>query len=300
MNQDAGTRAGVVAAVVLTVAGACSCSGEGPSSVWDDLSGTVYFLSGAQQDSIRAVNPRTGEVSDVPGAPEAFSISAPTDGSDLVISRGFVLRFNLRTGQTSVLVPEEDEVFYGSASVSPDGRRIVYVRSDRQGYSLIVRDSGGSDPKVVYGVTQQDPSQPGWLDNETLVFLAAAGGATRLWSVRADGSQLGFFSSDTGLIVDAVQPSPRTGRLLVVRRPTGSLPDELWELDRTGHLLRRLASIEDGLYPWFAWSPDEAFVAYCAPTPTSDADLMVLHVTSGQERSLTTGPGYECEPVWIP
>jgi tricorn protease-like protein len=132
------------------------------------------------------------------------------------------------------------------------------------------------------------------------LFLVSTSGAARLWSVAADGTALGFFASDTGLLVDAFKPSPLVDRLLVSVRPGAVPPAELWEMDSFGGFLRRITVLEQGSYGVYAWSPDGRYLTYCIPTPASPADLVLLHVESGEQRALTTGAGFECEPVWVP
>lgn len=286
---------GLLAALALPAA----CADDPPPSVWDDLTGTIYFLGGTYNDSIRRVDPRTGVIGTVPDPPMAFYLAAAPSGDWLLVTMGGVLRYDLRSFETSVVAPNTIEYNAHHGSVSPDGQRVAYARTDTSGYALLVRDVSGANPRVIVGPTHVGTQhQPAWIDTARLVFIHNSAGVARLRTVHADGTGLGYFASDTGLHIGAVAVSPQTQRLVVERRPTGAPPSELWEMDYAG-AMRRLVAV-DGLYPWFAWSPDGKYLVYCAATATSTADLFLLEVASAEVRQLTSEPGSECHPAWTP
>lgn len=286
-------------AIAIAVATwACSDSQE-PQSVWDDLSGTIYFLRSVTQDTIAKVDPRTGTISPVTGAPRASYLAVSPDGKWLLITARHVLRYSLATGEVTVLAPFVAEFNAHFGAVSPDGRRVVHRHTDNNGQTLMVRAADGSEEHALLPPQRPSLLSPQWVDEETIVYISAEGNGGRLRTIRADGSGRGFFASDTGLMIDAVATAPQIERLLVVRRPTGTLPDEFWELDYSG-ALQQVAVLEPGLYPRFSWSPDGQYAAFCQLTETSSADLFIVHVASGEIKQLTFEPEYECSPAWAP
>lgn len=274
------------------------CADGSPSSAWDDLSGTIYFIGGTTQDSIKSVDPRTGAIAPVPESPAAYYLAADPAGNWLLATLGGVYKYDLRSRVTSIIAPNVVEYNHYEGSVSPDGQRVVYDRSERTGFAIVVSDVTGANERILVGPTPGSGQYNlSWVDNNHIVFVDQQAGVARLWTVNADGTSLGYFASDTGIVAGAVAAAASVERLVIARRPMGLPPSELWELDYSGNM-RRLVPV-DGLYPWFTFSPDGKYLTYCAPTESSTADLYLVHIGSGETRQLTFDPGYECSPTWV-
>jgi eukaryotic-like serine/threonine-protein kinase len=180
---------------------------------------------------------------------------------------------------------------------SPDGTSIVFVRSTGgiAGELWSVPVSGGSlrrisnDPPTVF-VDEPTFSD----DGRAIIHSSNRGGATNIWSMRADGTE-------------------------PVRLTTGSGPDEAPSIDRTGRVafinahwrselfIRRLSSSEtrvlarDANYLWApAMSPDGKDIAVSRNEADGLWHLWVVSRDDGAMRQLTSGNRGEIYSRWTP
>jgi hypothetical protein len=169
---------------------------------------TVYFsLMGPQPDDpengLYALDRRTGETRRVVAADERHGSPAPigiaADGATILVyyplalarfelEAGFVGLVDVQTGESRPLTTEDPlEGFIAAATLSPDGTRLLYVLSEGDSSSLVVRDLEGGDEVTLRSV-----------EEAPRLGLSPAGGGLvwtsrdTIWATTAPGSGLLF------------------------------------------------------------------------------------------------------------
>ena len=120
----------------------------------------------------------------------------------------------------------------------------------------------------------------------TIVFASARSGTSQIYSIRADGSQLGQLTR--GKAVDTAPIFSPDGRRIVFNRASKRHASELWVMNADGHGQRKLAS--SGYGP--AWAPDSRRLAYVGVNA-----LVIVGADASGRRVV---PGRNSGPSWSP
>lgn len=207
---------------------------------------------------------------------------------------------------------------------SPDGTKIAFVRRERSGSKLYVKDLKSGVERRVYDALDRD-QQEGWAvqgvypniawtpDNASLVFwsggklrrVAAAGGAA---------SEIPFHVADTRGAVQPLHPkvevAPDRFTTKMVRfaevSPSGNAIvfeslGKLWIAGANGGNPRRLTSDGDEareLQP--SWSRDGKSIVFVRWDDDALGSIRVVAAGGGKPRVVTADPGHYARPVFSP
>jgi TolB protein len=186
-------------------------------------------------------------------------------------------------------------------SVSPDGKRIAFVRAEALGPRTITAQlwtmniDGSHQTNISNNALLASESGPSWTeDGSKILFVRAPsgsfpGGGGSIWIRRADGTgtprQLTLGPNDANPVM-----SP-DGDLIAFSRPVGG----------SRHLFVMKADGNDtpsdlGPGAKSDWSPDSTRLVF---GQGSNGPITVVKVSDPSSRHPLTGPGYEA-PVWSP
>lgn len=284
-----------LACAVLALVMACTDSGE-PSSVWDDLSGTIYFIPSGF-GPVMALNPVTGEVRSVPGAPaENLALAAPPSGEFLVVGGGRLFRLDMDDSELNWIVGERGLW----PVVSPSGTLVAFSHSQPGGSAIRRVRSDGSDMVELLPAPGQLEAYPQtWLGDSTFLFLWTDSlGLQRIWSVRSDGTGMAPVGGDTGTVALGVA-APLSGNRLALHRVTPDLDHvELWEATTDGQYTRYLTTYSGHCASHLGWSPDEQYLMSCTVGESGTLDVILTHVATGTTRIIETPDIHELELAW--
>jgi Tol biopolymer transport system component len=185
---------------------------------------------------------------------------------------------------------------------SPDGRRIVFVRSpagDWGGSSIgVVNADGTGLRRVTHGEIDLEPA---WApDGRSIVFVRIDPGTyvSGIWTVRPDGSGLRQILRGLSGATDPVW-SPDGQELLVLYR--GALVDVRPD-GRDRRLIVALARDPRGAFedPQPEWSPDGRAIVFCEfrTDVLGGSDIWVVGADGKGPRRLTQSPGLDTDPSW--
>jgi TolB protein len=188
-----------------------------------------------------------------------------------------------------------------SASWSPDGTRLVFVRTPRSGTrsSLFVTRVDGRGTRRLTAGTRVD-TEPSWSRKGWIAFLRIDPNVfqSAIWLVHPNGTGLRRILTDEGVLTNPVW-SPdgsrllvQAGRQLVTLRPDGS----------ERRLVTTLATDARGTMadPQPAWSPDGKHIVYTQLRPRSYgiSDVWVVAAQGGEQHRLTRSPELDSDPSW--
>lgn len=95
-------------------------------------------------------------------------------------------------GPAQKLFETDEESSIGALRWSPDGRRVLYVKTDRSGETLLSRDLKGGLPTLLLGPGEKQANDIIWLADGRLLYSVAEpgsieGSACNFWEMRLDG-----------------------------------------------------------------------------------------------------------------
>ena len=223
---------------------------------------------------------------------------------------------------------------YGNYQLSPDGRRVLFVRSERDTTDWA---STGHiwlhelDSNRTYQLTNAPKGEgnPRFLNDGRVVFTSNRDTANALWLITPGGGEASrlvegtnvpanaTFSRDNARLVYTEQsqrPDKKEWDTRVKKKDDGYFAEKrltfthVWVYDLTAKTKKQLTSGEfDHQGP--SWSPDGAWIAFTSNrtgTTARDAgwsdntDIFLVPSDSGAERRLTHGEGPDNSPEWSP
>jgi dipeptidyl aminopeptidase/acylaminoacyl peptidase len=192
----------------------------------------------------------------------------------------------------------------GSASSprwSPDGRRIAYFASDKNGLGLWTMNANGSGKKRLTGLERSN------------AYLAYGGPGNQLsWS--PDGKTLAFSAAGPRFYKNDIEdPHLPTGNdVMVIDRLLHKAAyfysdlrrTHIWTIPATGGQARQITP-GDYDYHSFSWSPDGDFIA-CVSNQTgaddfnSNTDILLVSTREGGITRITSTDSPEYQVLWSP
>ncbi|WP_324649249.1 S9 family peptidase [Georgenia sp. H159] len=143
-------------------------------------------------------------------------------------------RTDLADGSQSVLV-DDTEAEVAGPRISPDGRRVAYVRETRSTaewaprMSLEVVDTAGGEPRAVAAEWDRWPAQVRWLpDGSGLLVVADDDGRSRLFHVGLEGGTVTRLTGEGALTDIVVAPD---GSAAYALRSSYAYPAEVVRID---------------------------------------------------------------------
>lgn len=231
-------------------------------------------------------------------------------------------RYDLATGEVTTAVSG-----YGGAvrpQPSPDGKRLAFIRRDKDQTELWIKDLATGEQEMIYGDLDMD-MQETWAVHGfyPLIDWMPGGDALVLWAggklrrVAADGSAstvIPFSINDTRGVADAPHPvipvAPDSFTAKIPRFASVS-PDgrtvvfeslgKLYSKPVAGGTARRLTSgSDDALELWPSWSRDGRQITYVRWTDEGLGQIMTASASGSGARAVTRMPGHYAHPRFSP
>lgn len=182
---------------------------------------------------------------------------------------------------------------------SPDGSQYVLTLYENEQRRIAIVDSDGQNVRYL---TDPDywSSEPSWsADGEFIVYLSRRGGATDVWRVRPDGSDLLQLTHDPANDDERgyggegpARFSPDSTQLAWM-----SWRDEVWQvciMDADGSNQR---CISEGGRP--EWSPDGSQIAFQRDSGEGNYDICLINADGIGLLRLSDDPAFEGGPMWV-
>ncbi|MGH7464132.1 MAG: TolB family protein, partial [Longimicrobiales bacterium] len=222
---------------------------------------------------------------------------------------------------------------FGNYELSPDGRRVLFTRSERDtveynATSHIYLHDIATGRTVQLTNSAKGESRPIWLRDGRVLFSSNRDGSSALWVIAPDGGEAQRFSEDKDAPNGTVSPdytriaytdsTERSDRKeweeRVKRKDDGYLAEQkhtytqIWVYDAASRKKTQLTAGEyDHTSP--TWSPDGRWIAYVSnrsnatvrdPGYSNNSDIYVVPADSGAPRQLTTNAGPDRRPSFSP
>ena len=268
---------------------------------WAPDSRALAFFAG---NKLKRVDVSGGAVVSVCDAPEGIGLFGTwgTDGQILFASVEGASIFRVSTAGGTPGPEITRNLSGGEARVNwpwflPDGKRFVYLSRLKNGSGQIMLAEPPKAPRPLVSAV----SNPQWIDPDILVFArdgTLVGQRIDLSQARAVGEP---FS-----IAGPIDYFFSTGRAMFTASRTGTLAyqshkdvDRLVWVDRAGHELGAVGA--DGGYLSVRLSPDGRMVLFARINPQNGTpDVWTFDLDRHVYTRLTSDPGSEAYPVWLP
>jgi Tol biopolymer transport system component len=219
---------------------------------------------------------------------------------------GLIAFESTRTGNSDIWIAKPDgtgltnltktpRLQESTPALSPDGRRIAFVRSSGERYRLWVMNVDGSGQRTL-GASKGSDLNPVWSPSgDRVAFATLVGRNWDVW-VTTDSGLRTQLTTDAAAEVDiSWEPS---GRRLVVDRITKGTSD-LWRVSVPDGKLDQLTRTPRVAELNPAWSPKGDRIAYDAAVGGA-YDLFTLELESGRVVRITRDAADDGDPVWAP
>lgn len=222
---------------------------------------------------------------------------------------------------------------FGSYELSPDGRQVLFTRSDRdtvayEAKSHIHLHDLTTGRTIQLTNSEKGESRPAWLPDGRVTFRSDRGNGAETWVISPGGGEAqryvededapsGEFSPDYTRIAfteDTDRPDEDDWKERVERKDDGYFAEHkltyshVWVYDVASGQKKQLTSGDfDHGSP--TWSPDGRAIAYVSnrsnttvrdPGYSNNSDIYLVPADSGAARLLTTNPGPDRSPDFSP
>jgi TolB protein len=186
-------------------------------------------------------------------------------------------------------------------SLSPDGKRMVYIAIIEGKEQLFVMAADGSGQKqITHG--EADLEDPAWSpDGTTIAFIRIEAKDKRVWLMDPDGSNQRPLTPPAQ---HAIHPSwtPDGGSILYCTDddldPPRKNAAEIYRIDVASRQVRTLISGGVNTYP--VMSPDGTKIAFRRMIGEMNSEVFVANADGTGAKNLTNHPSFEGWPAWSP
>lgn len=186
-------------------------------------------------------------------------------------------------------------------SLSPDGRKMAFIRIIEGREQLFVMNSDGTGEKQITR-DDADHEDPAWSpDGRKIAFVLVAGGKKIVNLINPDGSGREAVTPPTQ---SAIHPSwtPDSRRILYCTdddlRPPVKNASEIYSVDLATKTVRTL--ISGGVNTFPVMSPDGRSILFRRMIGEMNSEVFVANAEGGNQRNLTNHPSFEGWPSWSP
>jgi Tol biopolymer transport system component len=191
-------------------------------------------------------------------------------------------------------------------AISPDGTGIAFSRrlAGLNSSDIWVMDADGTRQRRLIreagGPYDRDPA---WSpDGQRIAWTRSTGGpqTSQIWVMRADGRLKRPLTDDERGIYDHSPAwSPDGQRIAFVSNRGRGFPD-IWVMNLTTGIERRLTDTEGLIEGKPAWSPDGRQIAYECRAPLLPTAICLMSASGLSSSRLTLTDGFEAQPAWSP
>lgn len=223
---------------------------------------------------------------------------------------------------------------YGGYEISPDGKLLLFTRSDRDpkdwaSTSHIWVHDFAAQRTFQLTSSSRGENNPRWLPDGRVAFTSNRDGKNAWWAISPSGGEAvklfddengptgGSFSPDGKRVVFTEQterPDKKEWDEKVKRKDDGYYAEQRLQFTQVfvyDGAAKKKTQLTSGSHDHQgpSWSPDGRWIAYSSNrsgTTVRDAiwndntDIFIVSADSGQERQLTTHAGPDAGPVWSP
>lgn len=186
-------------------------------------------------------------------------------------------------------------------SLSPDGRRMAFIRIIEGREQLFVMNSDGTGEKQITR-DDADHEDPAWSpDGRKIAFVLVAGGKKVVHIMDPDGNGR---EAVTPPGHSAIHPSwtPDSRQILYCTdddlRPPVKNASEIYAVDLAGRKVRTL--ISGGVNTFPVMSPDGRHILFRRMIGEMNSEVFVADADGSNPRNLTSHPSFEGWPAWSP
>jgi Tol biopolymer transport system component len=234
-------------------------------------------------------------------------ISWAPDGSRVVVTRGgslYSINVDRKGFRRLTICGLPTSCFDMHPAWAPDGSRILFARLDGpRSQSLYSVKPDGTGLTRLTDLRGQ-AGNPVWSpDGRMIAFDASDEAESRIYVMRADGSDLTLLKSGPGASGPGVPAwSPDGARIVFLSTPgtPGAYEAEIWTINPDGMQPMRLYRSECCIGAWGrpTWSPDGRYVAFAVGLYTPDPTRSGIYVVNSDGTGLRKLVTAQMEPAW--
>ncbi len=193
----------------------------------------------------------------------------------------------------------------GSASWSPDGKRIAVIRvldtvGGVQNWDVFLINADGSGETNLTNAPGVERT-PAWSpDGSRIAFMSMRSGREEIYVINVDGSGQANLTNSRLFVSHSSEPvwSPDGARItFIAQQPDGPYGYDIYAMNVDGSGLTNVTSEPSGYLGAFAWSPDGSMIAFASG---GVADIYVVNPDGSGRTNLTNSQGGEGHPAWSP
>jgi TolB protein len=198
---------------------------------------------------------------------------------------------------------------------SPDGKKIVFLRSDRHAGLKALRSFISGQLWVVDVETGQERRLNDKLSNREVIDWSGDGREVyfveegNIWAVEVDSNKKRQLIK--GKHIDYLRTSPNGQKVLFLARASQSKEDEttkwrwrindyhLWVMDSNGRNLKQLSKKGENIWSP-VWSPSgKEIIFHRFDSDYKNGHISLLDLATGRSKELTSGEVKDSYPVWL-